>query len=120
MTAAIQTADAVRRLDPFAAEPCCLVGPEHGQPTCEHWRRLEDLDLLAHLRGNLEDLALRVASEFRTLDFPLTVEGLSDAMLIGISKANPRSKIVPWHLPDSTVKSVTPIVARKVVEEVGR
>ena len=38
---------------PFAAKPCCFVGPEHGQPRCEHWRRFGELMVLAHLRWNL-------------------------------------------------------------------
>ena len=120
MAAAIRTVVAACPINPFAAETCCLVGPEDGQPTCEHARRFDHLNLIARLRGHLEGMVSSVTSEFRALDIPPTAEGLYGAMLIRVSKARPRSRIVPWHLPDSIVESMARKIAHKVAGEVGR
>ena len=100
------------------AELCCLTGPEHGKASCEHWRAFDRKIMLARLRHNLEELASTVAFELLVECTQLTAEMLSDAMLMRIGNAVSRSKIVPWHLPDSVLERVARMVARRVAEEV--
>jgi hypothetical protein len=120
MAAAVAAVNEARRVDPFAAEHCCLVGEANGHPRCEHWRRFDELLLLARLRGNLTDLAREVVLEFRNRGIDSKAQTVGDGMLLWVVNSHPRSAIVPWHLPDSVVERVARIVANEVVEGAGR
>ncbi len=105
--------------DPFAAEPCCFAGPEHGQPTCEHWRKFDELMLIARPRSNLTKLARQAAGELCAQGIQPYPQILHDTMLSRVANARPRSAIIPWHLPDAIVQQVAWLVANDVVGKVG-
>jgi hypothetical protein len=87
----------------------------------EHARDLvfERQLLLARLRGNLEREALQCAAELRREGLPLSAENLEFRLLQRVASGRPRSRIVPWHLPDSVVAAAIKRIASCALTEVS-
>jgi hypothetical protein len=54
--------------------PCCLRGPEHGEPSCKHWREFEREYERAHARGYLTEATIEVIELYRAAKYPLDGE----------------------------------------------
>jgi hypothetical protein len=74
--------------------------------------------LLARLRANLERLALKVEAAMRREGLTtISPDALALRTVAEVSRARPRSLIVPWHLDAATVDFVIERVAREIAAE---
>jgi len=70
--------------------------------------------LLARLRGNLEDAARTVEARLYRDGVEVNAESLSAALILHLARVQPRSAIVPWHLPDKVVLKMIAVVAAEL------
>jgi hypothetical protein len=77
-------------------------------------RDFERQMLLARLRGNLMNEAIHAVEAHRRDGVEPNFENLVTALTFAVAKANPRSSIVPWHLPDQIVLKMIHVVAGDV------
>jgi hypothetical protein len=73
---------------------------------------------IARLRANLERAALKVEGAMRREGLTtISPDALALRMVTEVSRARPRSLIVPWHLDATTVDFVIERVAREFALE---
>jgi hypothetical protein len=72
---------------------------------------------LARLRGNLEPVALQAEASMRREGLPVTSDDLALRMQDVIARTQPRSRIVPWHLPTEIVDAAIERTAREIALE---
>ncbi len=67
--------------------------------------------LLARLRGLLTTEAKYLVRKMKKEGMSLAVENISSGLMLAVARAQPRSRLVPWHLPDSVVEKMIRVVA---------
>jgi hypothetical protein len=89
-------------------QPCCQIGPEDGQPTCQHWRAFEVDLTLARMRGNLFEAKAQIVELYRAAKYPLDEEILQADLNLAVKVGG--SQIVPWHLDARVVQKAIDLV----------
>jgi hypothetical protein len=72
-----------------------------------HW---EYVYTLAHLRGNLMQVAHDHAEDLRCEGIQPNRENLRTSMMFAIANARPRSSLIPWDLSDRDVERMLDLV----------
>jgi hypothetical protein len=73
--------------------------------------------LLAHCRGLIYPLALVTQDEFHQEGLAADSDALAVEIARRINAARPRSRYVPWFLPDSDLEAVIKKVVADLVQE---
>jgi len=101
-------------IDAPKVPPCCLRGPESGEPTCEHWRAFDAEMAIARLHTNLHEAANEVVALFETARIELTDAELGQELKLAVDLAG--SAIVPCNI---TLEIVGKMIALTVAKVLG-
>ena len=71
---------------------------------------------IARTRCNLEQEALAITAWLRAADVEITFDLLCHRLILAVMNAQPRSRLVAWHLNDSIVEAIVRRVAADVVK----
>jgi hypothetical protein len=70
--------------------------------------------VLARLRWLLIKEGAQVEQRLRREGLTLCVQNIATGLLLAAGSAKPRSRLVPWHLDDTTVEKMIGVVAREL------
>jgi hypothetical protein len=87
------------------------------------WKQPNDFDramLLARLKGNLMDECPTLIEKMRREGISITQANLGSELMMMVGSARPRSRFVPWNVPDAAVtKMIDVVVAEWFVASKG-
>jgi hypothetical protein len=104
---ASEIAESYAHWETEAPESCCRTGH------CQHWVSFDRRMILARLRWNLTQNAHDIAERLRRDGLQINPENLRTELSFAIANAQPRSAIVPWHLPDAIVEKAIEFITRE-------